>query len=99
VNNTRKIFNLGDIVQFIPENFDFPQWNYRLIGIGYIEKIEKIKDFNGSMQQQNLYHVYCGKVEKQQMKNFAQLSLQNKTFTIIESEMQRICEVISGKNK
>ena len=97
MDDIEKEFNLGDIVQFIPENFDFPQWNYRLIGIGYIENIELIKDFNGMMGQIKLYHVYCGRIEKQQMKNFAYSTIENKTFHIIETEIQKVCEVISRK--
>ena len=93
-----KIFNLGDIVEFIPENFDYPTWTYRLIGFGYIEMIEKIKDYNGTRNEMYLYHIYCGSVEKQQMKNFAHSVINNRTFQIIESEMRKICKVISGKS-
>lgn len=93
-----KIFNLGDLVEFIPENFDYPDWSFRLIGIGYIDNIEIAKDFNGNFNTYNVYHIYCGKVQKQQMKNFVIQELINKTFIIHEFEMQKICKLLDKNN-
>jgi hypothetical protein len=80
-------FKLGDLVEFIPENFDYPKYTYRLMGIGYIEQIT----------EDNIYFVYCGKVTKQQMKNFAELELKDKTFSFTEEIMRIICRKLNSK--
>lgn len=98
MENKQILFKAGDLIEFIPENFDYPDWNYRLIGVGYIDFIEIAKDFNGVFSNINLYHIYCGKVDKQQMKNFAIQTLTNKTFIINEIQMQKVCRIFEKNN-
>jgi hypothetical protein len=87
-------FKLGDLVEFIPENFDYPNWTFRLIGIGYIEKIRETGNIKGGNK---VFHVYCGKVTKQQMKNFVEIEIKDKTFQIDETKMGVLCRKINSK--
>jgi hypothetical protein len=87
-------FNLGDLVEFIPENFDYPNWRYRLIGIGYIEKIHEVTNVHGLYR---VFHVYCGKVIKQQIKNFVEIEVKNQTFQLDETEMGVLCKKLNSK--
>ncbi len=87
-------FKLGDLVEFIPENFDYPNWTFRLIGIGYIEKIRETANIKGGNK---VFHVYCGKVTKQQMKNFVEIEIKDQTFQIDETKMGVLCRKINSK--
>ena len=83
-------FKLGDLVEFIPENFDNPPWPYRLIGHGYIEEISEDLGYTW-------YHIYCGKVVKQQMKNFVEIQLKDQNFEFNHLDMERLCKKINSK--
>jgi hypothetical protein len=87
-------FKLGDLVEFIPENFDWPDWSFRLIGIGYVENIGEENMGNGSY---NVYHIYCGKLVKQQMKNFVEIEIKNQVIVLSEKQMRIICRKINSK--
>ena len=87
-------FKLGDLVEFIPENFDYPFWTYRLIGVGYIENVgEEYLDDSPS----KVYHIYCGKIVKQQMKNFAEIEVKNQVFVLSEKQMRLLCKKLNSK--
>jgi hypothetical protein len=87
-------FRIGDLVQFIPENFDRSLFNYCLIGIGYIENIDMmpIMDVKSERKQIAVYQIYCGKIVKQMMKNFAEIEMKGITFQFTEKQMQEICK-------
>lgn len=88
-------FKLGDLVEFIPENFEYsPLWKVRLIGVGYIEDITQ-EIFDG--ESLNIYHVYCGKIIKQQMKNFVEIEVHDQTYRLIENEMVKLCRKLNSK--
>jgi len=88
-------FKLGDLVEFIPENFEYgPMWNVRLIGVGYIENITQ-ETFDGDIII--VYEVYCAKVIKQQMKNFVEIEVRDQTFHLTEREMMKICRKLNSK--
>ena len=88
-------FKMGDLVEFIPENFDYPNWKYRLIGIGYIEDIRVEAASNHKYYK--TYYVYCGKVIKQQMKNFAEIEVKDQTFELVDYEIEKLCKKINSK--
>ncbi len=88
-------FKLGDLVEFIPENFDYPNWRHRLIGIGYIEKIHEENSFARTTYK--VYHIYCGKLIKQQMKNFVELEVKNTTIQLDENDIGVLCRKINSK--
>ena len=88
-------FKLGDLVEFIPENFEYSLlWKVRLIGIGYIEDITQ-EIFDG--ESLNVYHIYCGKIIKQQMKNFVEIEVHDQTYHLIENEMVKLCRKLNSK--
>lgn len=86
-------FNIGDLVQFIPSGFNRSLWKYCLVGIGYIESIEYVSTLqeDGMQRDIRIYKVFCGRVMKQQMNNFAELELRNMTFQFTDHQMQQIC--------
>lgn len=88
-------FQMGDLVEFIPENFDYPLWKVRLIGIGYIENITATVGSDGKIYK--IYTVYCGKIIKQQMKNFVEIEVKNQTFELVEYEMEKVCRKLNSK--
>jgi hypothetical protein len=88
-------FKLGDLVEFIPENFEYSLlWKVRLIGVGYIEDITQ-EIFDG--ESLNVYHVYCGKIIKQQMKNFVEIEVHDQTYHLTENEMVKLCRKLNLK--
>lgn len=88
-------FKMGDLVEFIPENFDYPNWKHRLIGVGYIENIVEV--IGSDNLKYKIYHVYCGKVIKQQMKNFVEIEVKDQTFELVEYEMEKVCRKLNSK--
>ena len=88
-------FKLGDLVEFIPENFEYgPAWKVRLMGVGYIENITQEK-FDGDIII--VYGVYCAKLVKQQMKNFVEIEVRDQTLFLTESEMGKLCRKLNSK--
>ena len=83
-------FKLGDLVEFIPENFDYPDWTYRLIGHGFIDDIVEVDGYI-------FYNVYCGKVIKQQMKNFVEIEVTDRVFEIEKENMEKLCRKLNSK--
>lgn len=83
-------FKIGDLVQFIPENFDRVLWSFCYIGIGFIESINYVHTQHGAYK---IYTIYCGKVIKQQMKNFVEIEVKNATIQLIGSEMNKLCRL------
>ena len=88
-------FKMGDLVEFIPENFDYPMWKVRLIGVGYVENITATVGSDGKTYK--LYYVYCGKIIKQQMKNFVEIEVKDQTFELVECEMEKVCRKLNSK--
>lgn len=88
-------FQIGDLVEFIPENFSSFYWTYCLVGVGYIEKIDKIKTINIAEQHVDIYSVYCGKVIKQLNKNFVEMEVRDITFQFTNSQMKQICKKLT----
>lgn len=88
-------FKVGDLVQFIPENFDRRLWKWAYIGIGYIESIDVREDEESvyfNTEPSRVYKIFCGKVIRQQMSNFAELELRNATVEIFGKHINTVCK-------
>lgn len=81
-------FKLGDLVQFIPENFDRIRWPYCYVGVGFIDDITEVILVSGKTK---VYSIFCGKVIRQQMNNFAEIELKNKVVELSEKDMYTLC--------
>lgn len=86
-------FKIGDLVEFIPENFNYPSWNVRLIGVGYIERIQPKNVLTYDTQ---VYYIYCGKLTQQQMNNFVEIDLEDQTIRVTGLEIQSLCRKLNS---
>ena len=88
-------FNVGDLVQFIPENFDDITWSYRYEGVGYIEEITDWSVKTNSIKGLKVYKIFCGKIIRQQMKNFAEIELKDIVLEFTDKDMQKVCKKLN----
>jgi hypothetical protein len=86
-------FKIGDLIEFIPENFQYPTWDCRYVGIGYIERIESKLMLS---YDKKIYYIYCSKLTRQQMKNFVEYDLEDKMIELTEQDINLLCKKLNS---